>query len=259
MNQIEKSVILQKLKFIGRMKRIKAVIEYDGTHYFGWQLQKDQQTIQGEIEKALKIIFKKRIPVTGSGRTDTGVHARNQVAHFDIPEYDLKILRRSLNGLLKDDIVIKSLEIVSAEFHARFSAKKRLYRYYIATRPTALNRHYAWTILLPMNLTLMQAGAEFIKPVRDFRAFCKVKSEVKHHRCRIFSSRWFQTNDLLIYEIAADRFLHGMVRAIVGTLVSLGTGKLTLEQFQKIIESGDRRLVPKTAPAKGLVLERVEY
>lgn len=241
------------------MKRIKAVIEYDGTHYFGWQLQKDQRTIQGEIEKALKVIFKKRVPVTGSGRTDTGVHARNQVAHFDIPEFDLKILKRSLNGLLNDDIVVKSLEESSPEFHARFDAKKRVYRYYIATQPTALNRFYAWTILLPLNLTLMQTGAKLIKPVQDFRAFCKVKSEVKHHRCQIFQSRWLQERDLLIYEIAADRFLHGMVRAIVGTLVSLGTGKLTLEQFQKIIESGDRRLVPQTAPARGLILEEVEY
>ncbi len=241
------------------MKRIKAVIEYDGTHYFGWQLQKDQRTIQGEIEKALKVIFKERVPVTGSGRTDTGVHARNQVAHFDIPDYDLKSLKRSLNGLLNDDIVVKALEESSPDFHARFDAKKRVYRYYIATQPTALNRYYAWTFLLPLNLTLLQQGADLIKPVQDFRAFCKVKSEVKHHRCHIFTSRWFRQDDLLVYEIAADRFLHGMVRAIVGTLISLGSGKMTLEQLMEIIESGDRRQVPQTAPARGLVLEQVEY
>ncbi len=241
------------------MRRVKAVFEYDGTNYYGWQLQKGQRTIQGEIEQALKIIFKKRIPVTGSGRTDTGVHARNQVAHFDIPEFDLKILKRSLNGLLNDDIVVKSLEESDSQFHARFSATKRLYRYYISTQPTALNRYYAWTILLPLNLTLMQTGAERIKQVQDFRSFCKVKSEVKHHRCSIFGSHWFRKDDLLIYEIAADRFLHGMVRAIVGTLVALGSGKITLAEMERIIDSGDRRLVPQTAPARGLVLENVEY
>ncbi|HHE55229.1 MAG TPA: tRNA pseudouridine(38-40) synthase TruA [Caldithrix abyssi] len=241
------------------MRRVKAVFEYDGTNYYGWQLQKGQRTIQGEIEQALKIIFKKRIPVTGSGRTDTGVHARNQVAHFDIPETNLNILKRSLNGLLASDIVVKSLEFCAPDFHARFDAKKRLYRYYISPQPTALNRNFAWVVWQPLNWTLMQVGAERIKPVQDFRAFCKVKSEVKHHRCLILESRWLRKEDLLVYEITADRFLHGMVRAIVGTLVALGSGKITLAEMERIIDSGDRRLVPQTAPARGLVLEKVEY
>ena len=241
------------------MRRIKAVIEYEGTNYFGWQLQKGQRSIQGEIEQALRIIFKKRIPVTGSGRTDTGVHARNQVAHFDIPEFDLQQLQRSLNGLLADDIVIKSLEFCAPDFHARFDAKKRVYRYYISTQPTAIMRRFCWAVFRPQNRTLMQLGAEMIKPVQDFRAFCKVKSEVKHHRCQILESRWLLKDDLLVYEVAADRFLHGMVRAIVGSLVALGSGKITLKDLKALIESGDRRLVPQTAPAKGLVLERVEY
>ena len=241
------------------MLRVKAVIEYDGSDYFGWQLQKGQRTIQGELEQALKVLFKKRIPVTGSGRTDTGVHARGQVAHFDIPEFDLQKLKRSLNGLLRKDIVVKSLSECAPDFHARFDAKQRWYHYYISQELTALNRNFAWTILTPLNLTLMQVGAEMIKPVKDFRSFCKVKSEVKHHRCTIIESRWFKWGDLLVYEIAADRFLHGMVRAVVGSLVAIGSGKITLKEFEKIIQAGDRRLVPQTAPAKGLVLEKVKY
>ncbi|MHB2155714.1 tRNA pseudouridine(38-40) synthase TruA [Calditrichota bacterium GD2] len=241
------------------MVRVKAVIEYDGSDYYGWQLQKGQRTIQGELEQALKVLFKKRIPVTGSGRTDTGVHARGQVAHFDIPEFDLQKLKRALNGLLKEDIVVKELNVSAPDFHARFDATQRWYRYYISPEPTALNRRYAWTILTPLNLTLMQVGAEMIKPVKDFRSFCKVKSEVKHHRCKILESRWLRWGDLLVYEIAADRFLHGMVRAIVGSLTAIGSGKITLKEFKEIIQSGDRRLVPQAAPARGLVLERVVY
>ncbi len=241
------------------MRRVKAIIEYEGTNYAGWQLQKDQPTIQGEIEKALKIIFKKRIPITGAGRTDTGVHARNQVVHFDLPEYDLKRLKRSLNGILPEDIRFKEIDFCGPDFHARFTAKKRCYRYYVSPKPTALKRKFAWVLLVPLNLTLMQIGAERIRRITDFKAFCKVKSEVHHYRCQIYQSRWFYKDELFIYEIVADRFLHGMVRAIVGSLVALGSGKITLNELEHIINSGDRRLVPQTAPAKGLILEKIEY
>ncbi len=241
------------------MPRVKALIEYDGTEYYGWQLQNGQRTIQGEIEQALKIVFKQNIRVTGSGRTDTGVHARGQVAHFDIPEFALTRLQRSLNGLLPEAIVIKKLEWCDAGFHARYDAHERRYRYYIARKPTALQRRYSWLVLFPLNLTLMQKGARFFTGVQDFRAFCKVKSEVKHHRCQVLTSRLLMENDLLIYEITANRFLHGMVRAIVGTLVALGNGKITLPELEAIAASGDRTRVPLTAPGKGLVLEEVTY
>ncbi len=241
------------------MVRVKAIIEYEGTNYFGWQLQKEQKTVQGEIERALQTIFKQRIPVTGSGRTDTGVHARGQVAHFDIPQTDVFRLKRSLNGLLAEDIVIKSLEVCAADFHARFSAKRRWYRYYISLEPTALNRKFVWPIFSKLNLTLMQRAAERIATIEDFQSFCKAKSAVNHYRCQIFYSRWLKQGPLLIYEIAADRFLHGMVRALVGSLVAIGSGQLTLAQFETIIAKKDRRLVPQAAPAKGLILEKVEY
>ncbi len=243
------------------MPRIKATIEYDGTRYFGWQLQKGQQTIQGEVEDALQVIFKRLIRVTASGRTDTGVHARGQVAHFDIPEFSLRRLKHSLNGILPRDIVIKRLEPAADDFHARFDAKERRYRYYISPEVTALQRRFSWIILSPLNVTLMQQGAEIIKANEDFKAFCKVNSDVKHYRCTIFQSRWLweKESGRLVYEIVANRFLHGMVRAIVGTLVALGQGKIGLDALQEIILSGDRTRVPLTAPPQGLILEEVRY
>ena len=243
----------------GRMPRVRILVEYEGTRYFGWQLQKGQQTIQGEIEKALSVIFKKLIRVTGSGRTDTGVHARGQVAHFDIPEYSLDKLQRSLNGILPRDIVIKEIAATNPDFHARFDAIERRYRYYIALKPTALFRNFSWRIGYPLNKTLLQIGAEVIKQVDDFQAFCKVNSEVNHYRCTVFKSHWFMQDERLVYEISANRFLHGMVRAIVGSLIALGSGKIDLGELNSVIQSKDRTSVPLTAPPTGLVLEEVSY
>lgn len=241
------------------MQRIKLVLEYDGTGYCGWQIQKGQSSIQQELENALSILFKHKIRVTGAGRTDTGVHARNQVSHCDIPEADLYRLKSSLNGLLNGDIVIKEVQAAEADFHARFDARSRRYRYYITTTDTALNRFYSWNIHHRLNLTLMQIAAEMISGVEDFKSFCKIKSEVKHYRCQIFHSHWLKRENLLIYEIEANRFLHGMVRAIVGSLVEVGRGKLTLLELQRLIQSGDRTQVAATAPARGLVLEEIRY
>ncbi len=241
------------------MPRVKAIIEYEGTRYFGWQLQKGQNTIQAEIEKALRVIFKQLIRVTGSGRTDTGVHAKGQTAHFDIPDFPLRKLKRSLNGLLPEDIVIKDIEYCADNFHARYHAVERRYCYYISLEPTAIYRRFVWTIPVALNLTLMQKGAELIKRVVDFQAFCKIKSKVKHHRCKIFKSEWFEKDGLLVYQISADRFLHGMVRSIVGSFVALGNGKITLSELENIIDSKDRTRVPLTAPPQGLILEEVKY
>lgn len=241
------------------MQRIKLVLEYDGTAYYGWQLQSGQHSVQAELENALKILFKRDIRVTAAGRTDAGVHARGQVVHFDAPQADLFRLKRSLNGLMQRDVVVKRVEQAGADFHARFDATARRYRYYIQTEAVAINRQYCWTIFYPLNLTLMQVGAEMIMDYKDFKAFCKVKSEVNNHLVRMITSHWLKQHTLLIYEVQANRFLHGMVRALVGTLVELGRGRISLEQLQTLIESGDRTLVPATAPAKGLVLEEVSY
>ncbi len=241
------------------MQRIKLVLEYDGSGYNGWQIQTGQKTIQQELEHALFVLFKQEIRVTAAGRTDTGVHARNQVVHCNISDADLFRLKQSLNGLLNRDIVVKEISITKPDFHARFDATARLYRYHIATEVTALNRDYAWTVRIPLNLTLLQVAAKIIPGYEDFKSFCKTKSEVNNHICTILTSRWIQQNGLLVYEIQANRFLHGMVRAIVGTLIEVGKGKVSLQDFKRMIEARDRRAVPATAPAHGLVLEKITY
>ncbi len=241
------------------MRRIKLVIEYDGRQFFGWQRQKNQVTVQEKIEQALFTIFKQRISVIGSGRTDTGVHARNQIAHADIPDFDLFRLKNALNGLLSEEIVIKHVNHCEADFHSRFDASGRLYRYYISQEPAAIFRNWVWQIYFPLNLTLMIKGAEIIEQTHDFRSFCKAKSEVNHHRCTIYHNRWFYRDALLVYEISANRFLHGMVRTIVGAMVELGRGKFSLDDFIHGVESRDRKCMPFSAPAQGLILEEVRY
>ncbi len=249
------------------MPRIKLTIEYDGTLYCGWQQQKEDKTIQGEIERALKIILKKQINLLGSGRTDAGVHARNQIAHCDLPffeneenpEKELLKIQKSINGIVDSDIVIKKIEHCPQEFHARFDAKKRLYRYYISKKPTAINRKLAWYISYPLNFTLMQMAAQELFSLREFKTFCKTGNDLKTYECTIFNSRWYQQSGMWIYEIQANRFLYGMVRAIVGLLVQLGQGKINYNNFLEIINSQDRTKVKYAAPAHGLFLEEIQY
>lgn len=241
------------------MPKVKLVIEYDGSEFYGWQSQKEQPSIQDSIEGALSTIFGRPVAVTGAGRTDSGVHARNQVAHLSIPEHDTDRLRRSLNGLLPSSIAVKKIEECKPDFHARYDAISRRYRYYISRVSTAVNRNFVWQLRYPLNLVLMQRAATRILSVTDFRSFCKARSEVKHHRCRIISSCWFVKKEILIYEVTANRFLHGMVRALVGTQIELGRGKITWNDFERMIRSKDRNQVPFSAPAKGLFLEEVRY
>jgi len=239
--------------------RVKFIIEYDGSAYFGWQFQNNQISVQEAVEKALFVIFKKLIRITASGRTDRGVHARGQTVHMDIPDIDLNRLKRSLNGLLAKDIVIKSISRCCEDFHARFDAKLRTYRYTISTEPSALNRRFAWFVYCPLNIVLLQKGAEIITQYNDFQSFCKTGSNVKNYLCRIESSRWMMQDRLLIYEISANRFLHGMVRAVTGSLIDLGRGIISLKNLKEIIEARDRTLIKSSAPPQGLVLEEVKY
>lgn len=241
------------------MPRIKLTIEYEGTAYNGWQKQNNGKTIQGEIEQALKTFCRQEISLIGAGRTDAGVHALNQVAHCDVPDVDNRKLLNSINGLVNKNIVVKKIENCNADFHARYDAKTRLYKYIISKVPTAINRNFAWYISYPLNITLMQVAANRIKETRDFQSFCKAHSSNKTYDCIIYKSAFFIKDDLLIYEIEANRFLYGMVRAIMGTLVRIGSGKLNPDDLSGIIHSKDRTQVPFTAPAKGLVLHNIRY
>lgn len=247
------------------MPRIRLIIEYDGKQYHGWQKQKNSKSIQGEIEKAFEVIYKKRIVLTGSGRTDSGVHARNQVAHCDIPDIDfdgntyLTKLTRSLNGLIDKDIVVKKIESAAPGFHSRFDAKSRVYRYFINRTPSSIDRNYAWYVPQALNLSLMQKAADNLMAVTDFRTFCKTGSSNKTTDCLIKRSAWLKKSDIWIYEIEANRFLYGMVRGIVGTLTALGSGKITYDNFIAIIENTAAKGVSFQAPAQGLFLDQVKY
>ena len=242
------------------IRHIKLLIEYDGTNYVGWQRQAAGRSIQDEIERVLSQILQETIIVAGAGRTDAGVHARAQVANFPTEgKLSLREIKGGLNGLLPEDIVVHGVEEVPPEFHARFSAKERVYTYRITRVPTALMRKYAWTVPFILDVDRMKQAASAIVGSHDFRSFCKSDSEVVNHHCDIRNACWTEDGTLLILMISADRFLHGMVRALVGTMVDVGRGYNTLDEFSRILESHDRYEAGMAAPAKGLVLEKVLY
>ncbi len=242
------------------MRNIKLTIEYDGTNYVGWQRQLNGKSIQGEIELALKKILQEDITIIGAGRTDAGVHARGQVANFRTNSIlSPTKIKPALNSTLNDDIVIHHVEEVAEDFHSRFSAKERVYLYYISFEPTALERYTTWHLYQSLDVALLHEAATVVLGSHDFEAFAKVGSDVKHHVCNVFSSQWMQAGDRLVYTISADRFLRGMVRALVGTMVDVGRGFIRNEDFIERLEK-KLKYEPRTAaPACGLVLERVLY
>jgi tRNA pseudouridine38-40 synthase len=240
--------------------RFRLNIEYDGSAYKGWQLQKGQITVQGEIEHALKQIFSDHVGIIGAGRTDTGVHARGQVAHFDLEHpTDPNILLRSLNGILQNDIRIKEVSLVKPDFHARYSAKFREYHYCISPQPVAMLRHFTWHLTYNLDLNLLNQAAKYILGNIDFTSFCRKNSDVNNHFCNVKKAEWLKKDDLIIFIIQADRFLHGMVRALVGTFVDIGRNKLTVSDMKTILQDKNRSSASQSAPARGLILEKVFY
>jgi tRNA pseudouridine38-40 synthase len=243
------------------MPNIKLTIEYDGTGFVGWQRQTNGRSVQEEIEKALTRITQADVTLIGAGRTDAGVHARGQAANF---KTDSRLspaeYYRALNGLLPDDIAITVASEVANDFSARYSAKSRAYTYSIVRRPSALMRRYSWHLSYEFDLEQMRRAASIIRSTSDFQAFCKMEAEVQHYRCMIEEAEWIVSDGgLLVFSIRANRFLHGMVRALVGTMVDVGRGYTTVEAFCSIIESRDRRRAGQAAPPQGLCLESVVY
>jgi len=242
------------------MRNIKLIVEYDGINYVGWQRQENGKSIQGEIESVLSQVLREKVNVIGAGRTDAGVHARGQVANFRTESnLDLSETKGGLNGLIPDDIVVHNVEEVPIDFHARYSAKERQYSYLITRVPSALIRNYSWLVKFPLDVELMQKAADTLIGKHDFESFCKANSDVDNYYCTATSASWHQEGSLLIFMINADRFLHGMVRALVGTMVDVGRGYTTFENFLKILEKKNRAEAGMSAPAKGLVLEKVIY
>ncbi|GAB5521743.1 MAG: tRNA pseudouridine(38-40) synthase TruA [Rhodothermales bacterium] len=244
------------------MPTYRLLIEYDGQPFYGWQIQPDRQTVQGQIEAALTTITRQSINVIGSGRTDAGVHARGQVAHFvtDTPLDEFR-LQRSLNGLLKPHIGILRMDEVAEGFHARYDARRRRYHYGLTTRPRPLDRHTRWLVRPTPNFDAMNTAAQAFLGQQDFDAFCRIQSETKNRICTVTRAAW-QPDELdgcWRFVIEADRFLHGMVRTVVGTLLQIGHGKRPAHDLTRILASKDRREAGPAAPAHGLALVVVDY
>lgn len=245
------------------IKNFKIIIEYDGTCYHGWQRQKNDRTVQQAIETAILSMTGQHVSLTGSGRTDAGVHAQAQVANFKC-ETNLgpQDLLGGLNSLTDEDIVITSCEQVAASFHARYDVKSKVYVYRILNRPipAAIFRQYAWHVRKKLNLETMRAAINHLIGSHDFKAFEGAGSPRSHTtRCVYHASLTEEEDGYLAFEIEADGFLRFMARNIVGTLVDVGLGKVSADEFKKILDSRDRSRAGATAPAHGLFLMEVRY
>ncbi len=234
---------------------------YDGTHYHGWQIQPNGVTVQSELQRCLSLLLRDEIEVIGAGRTDAGVHARRMAAHFDFPEIpDTKLLTKKLNGLLPNDIAVYAVEQVADDLHARFSATSRTYHYYVHTQKSPFLRSYSLLIHYQLDYELMNEAGRILMEYEDFGAFCKAGSDVKTTICLVTHAQWHQTSPTEWYfEITANRFLRNMVRAVVGTLVEVGRGRMSLDDFRHVIEGKKRTQAGESMPAQALFLENVTY
>jgi tRNA pseudouridine38-40 synthase len=237
-------------------------LSYKGTHYHGWQVQENAPTVQAELNKALGLLFGEPVITVGAGRTDTGVHARRYIAHFD-SERDLLNDKMNfiyrLNGVLPSDICIYDIVLVHDTAHARFDAVERTYKYYIHTVPDPFLLDVSVYVPYSLDVNMMNEAAKKLLNYNDFTSFAKLHSNNKTNLCTLTEAEWESTDNGLIFTISANRFLRNMVRAIVGTLLDVGRGKTILDDFVGMIERKDRRAVGTSAPAKGLFLERISY
>lgn len=237
-------------------------ISYKGTLYHGWQVQPNSVTVQKILDEALSVILGEQIETTGAGRTDTGVHALVFCAHFDSMFDNLDTRKNfiyKLNRYLPSDISVTAIRKVRNEANARFSALSRTYTYYISREKDPFFEESSWHLHGDINVGAMNKAAEILFTHTDFTSFSRLHTNVKTNNCRIFSARWGKKGSQLVFTIKADRFLRNMVRAIVGTMIEIGFGRLSLEEFDAIIGAKDRGQAGKSAPAKGLFLTDIEY
>ncbi len=244
------------------MPTYRLLIEYDGSDFHGWQVQPNQPTVQEALERALSTVLRTNVDIVGSGRTDAGVHARGQVAHIvSASELDTSKLVRSLNGILPNSAVVLAMELAPDGFHSRYDAIRRTYFYHAATAPRSLDRTARWQLIPSPDFMLMNEAAKSLIGAHNFESFCLAQSATKNRVCTIEKAVWVEEsrpNDWR-FEVAANRFLHGMVRTIVGTLLEVGRGKRPADDVGRVISAMDRRAAGTAAPAHGLVLERVDY
>jgi tRNA pseudouridine38-40 synthase len=234
---------------------------YNGTHYLGWQSQPDTpKTVQETLEKNLSMVLRTPIKLTGAGRTDSGVHARCQFAHFDFGEHiDSERLAYNVNAVLPADIAVRRFIAVHESAHARFDAKRRTYEYHIHTQKDPFLQDLSFLYMHKLDLDRMNEAASLLFNHADFESFSKVKTDVKTFICRIFEAHWKRDGERLVFTVSADRFLRNMVRALTGTLIDVGLGKIPPDDFTRIIESKDRRRAGFSVPAHGLYLTKIEY
>ncbi len=251
------------------IRRYFITFSYDGTRYHGWQIQPNGESVQERLQQALSTLLRKDICVTGAGRTDAGVHARMMVAHFDTdalfePVDDERIngrqLAYKLNKLLPYDIAVQKVERVPDDLHARFSATSRTYYYYIHTVKSPFERHYSCELHYPLDFQKMNEAARMLLEYEDFGAFCKSHADVKTTLCKVSCAEWHQTSPSTWYfEISANRFLRNMVRAVVGTLIEVGRGRMTIDDFRRVIEGKRRTEAGESMPGNALFLVDIKY
>ncbi len=243
------------------MIRYFCEIAYDGTHYHGWQIQPNAPTVQEAINNCFSIILKSpNFNSQGCGRTDTGVHASQYFFHFDIDnEIDVKNLINKANKILDRAIVVRDVFEVDNELHARFSALSRRYHYYISSTNNPFERFYVNQISQKLDISMMNEAVQLLMKYRDFSSFSKSKTQTNTNDCIIFEAKWYEEKEKIIFTIKANRFLRNMVRALVGTLLKVGEGKISLKDFSDIIEAKDRTLAGKSVSGHALFLSEVSY
>lgn len=240
--------------------RYFAEVAYLGTNYHGWQSQKNAVAVQDEIERAIEIIRGEKIKITGSGRTDKGVHAVQQFFHFDVEGgINTDQFRYKLNALLKNDIQIRQIKRVNDEVHARFDAGERAYVYRICKEKDPFLFGQSYRYYRNVDLDIMNQAASLLIGEHDFECFSRVKTDVNHFICEVFEAYWEAENKMMNFHISANRFLRGMVRAVVGTLLLVGEKKISISDFENILLSGDRKKAGRSVPPEGLFLVKVEY
>jgi len=235
-------------------------ISYNGANYHGWQSQANAVGVQDVVEDVFEKLFRKKIGITGSGRTDTGVHCVRQYFHADIDgELNYPHVIQRLNSFLPKAISINSIRKVKPQAHARYDARQRAYEYRITRVKNPFCQGYAFHFFKPVNIENMNRAASLLVGEHDFQCFSKVKTDVNHFICSLKKASWSEKDDLLIFTIVANRFLRGMVRSIVGSLLDVGTGKTSVKHIQQIIKSKDRKQAGMNVPAEGLYLMDVKY
>lgn len=236
-------------------------LAYDGQNYHGWQWQPNALSVQEVLEDCLKNLFRRKISLTAAGRTDTGVHARSMMAHFDLdemPDLDHTVYR--LNRMLPPEIAIHKIYPVRENAHARFDAIWREYRYYVSVKKDVFAKDFSLLLWgTDLDVDAMNQGCEIIKKHRDFESFSKIHTDVKTFICTIKEAKWELVDSTLVFTIVGDRFLRGMVRTVVGTLLDVGKGKLKVEDIEQILNSKDRSNAGDAMAAKGLFMHKIIY